>query len=162
MDCKKDVKTTHGKREREGRGASPCTQICRSPKGDKKPPSSVLADSQHFARVCSRGRTVRRSFVRGLSYYDVGTEGEGGGAKNLPILRTISILRSVDLSIKGCVKSRAFLLRSRACFPSPSAHARVNALFYPQIPSAQYILRTKRGEVVKNHILLWTLYMEAP
>ena len=31
------------------------------------------------------------------------------------------LLRSVDLWIKGCVKSRAFLLRRRACFPSPSA-----------------------------------------
>ena len=33
-----------------------------------------------------------------------------------------NILRSVDLWIKGCVKSRAFLL-CRACFPSPSAQA---------------------------------------
>ena len=36
------------------------------------------------------------------------------------------VLRSLDLWIKGCVKivkSRAFLLRRRACFPSPSARA---------------------------------------
>ena len=32
-----------------------------------------------------------------------------------------ALLRSVDLWIKGRVKSRAFLLRRRACFPSPSA-----------------------------------------
>ena len=34
-----------------------------------------------------------------------------------------SVLRSLGLWIKGCVKSRAFLLRRRACFPSPSARA---------------------------------------
>ena len=32
----------------------------------------------------------------------------------------LSVLRSVYLWIKGCVKSRAFLLRRRARFPSPS------------------------------------------
>ena len=31
-----------------------------------------------------------------------------------------TVLRSVDLWIKGSVKSRTFLLRRRACFPSPS------------------------------------------
>ena len=36
------------------------------------------------------------------------------------------LLRSVDLWIKGCVKSRAFLLRRRTCFPSPSACARTS------------------------------------
>ena len=36
------------------------------------------------------------------------------------------LLRSVDLWIKGCVKSRAFLLRRCACFPSPSACARAS------------------------------------
>ena len=45
--------------------------------------------------------------------------------------RPVTVLRSVDLWIKGCVKSHAFLLR-RACFPSPST--RVDAPFYPQIP----------------------------
>ena len=47
-----------------------------------------------------------------------------------------ALLRSVDLWIKGCVKCHAFLLRRRACFPSP--FARVHALFYLQIPPAQY------------------------
>ena len=37
--------------------------------------------------------------------------------------------------IKGCMKFRGFfLLRRRACFPSPSA--RVHAPFYPQLPPA--------------------------
>ena len=48
------------------------------------------------------------------------------------ILSSIHVLRSVDLWIKGCVKSCAFLLRRRTCFPSPSS--RVHAPFYPQIP----------------------------
>ena len=30
------------------------------------------------------------------------------------------LLRSVDLWIEGCMKYRAFMLRCRACFPSPS------------------------------------------
>ena len=34
-----------------------------------------------------------------------------------------------------------FLLRRHACFTSLSAHARVNAPFYPQIPPAQYTNR---------------------
>ena len=37
------------------------------------------------------------------------------------------VLRSLNLWIKGCVKSRAFLLRRRACFPSPSTRARAPA-----------------------------------
>ena len=37
--------------------------------------------------------------------------------------RVGTVLKSVDLWIKGCVKSRAFLLRHRACFPYPSARA---------------------------------------
>ena len=37
-----------------------------------------------------------------------------------------TLLRSLDLWIKGCVKSRAFLLRRLACFPSPSARAPAN------------------------------------
>ena len=34
-----------------------------------------------------------------------------------------AILRSLNLWIKGCVKSHAFLLRHRGCFPSPSVRA---------------------------------------
>ena len=42
---------------------------------------------------------------------------------------TIQVLRSLDLWKKGCVKSRAFLLRRDASSPPPSA--RVHALRFP-------------------------------
>ena len=48
--------------------------------------------------------------------------------------RPVTVLRSVDLWIKGCVKSSVLMLRRRACFPSPSA--RVHAPFHAQIPPA--------------------------
>ena len=46
------------------------------------------------------------------------------------------VLRSVDLWIKGSVKSRAFLLRCDASSPPPSGAS--HRLFYPEIPPAQY------------------------
>ena len=48
------------------------------------------------------------------------------------------VLRSVDLWIKGSVKS--FLLRHDASSPPPSGAS--HGLFYPEIPPAQYSLRT--------------------
>ena len=45
------------------------------------------------------------------------------------------IRRSVDLWIKGSVKSRALLLRCRTCIPSPSGASL--GLFYPEIPPPQ-------------------------
>ena len=40
--------------------------------------------------------------------------------KYILLSENMDIMRSVDLCIKGSVKSRAFLLRRHACFPSPS------------------------------------------
>ena len=46
-------------------------QICRrSSKGDKSLSASVAADSQHFARVCSQSRAVRRSVQCTPSYWN--------------------------------------------------------------------------------------------
>ena len=56
------------------------------------------------------------------------------------------VLRSVDLWIKGCVKSLAFfLLRRRACFPSPSARA----------PASQHTILSKN---TSSSVLLHTEY----
>ena len=49
----------------------------------------------------------------------------------------INILRSVDLWIKGSVKSRAFLLRHDASSPPPSGAS--HGLFYPEILPPQYM-----------------------
>ena len=49
-----------------------------------------------------------------------------------------AVLRSVDLWIKGSVKSHAFLLRCDASSPLPSGAS--HGLFYPEIPPAQYML----------------------
>ena len=47
------------------------------------------------------------------------------------------LLRSVDLWVRKCVKSRTFLLRRHACLPLPSAaHAIPN---YPKICTPEYI-----------------------
>ena len=54
----------------------------------------------------------------------------------LPAAEPSVLQRSVDLWIKGSIKSRAFLLRRRACFPSPSSTSL--GLFYPEIPPPQY------------------------
>ena len=63
-----------------------------------------------------RGRTASRSTTRSFP-----PEFEKRHFQSYHCIFT-RILRSVNLWIKGCVKSRAFLLRRRACFPSPSAH----------------------------------------
>ena len=47
------------------------------------------------------------------------------------------VLRSVDLWIKGSVKSRAFLLRRDASSTLPSGVS--HELFYPEISPPQYI-----------------------
>ena len=47
-----------------------------------------------------------------------------------------TVLRSVDLWIKGSVKSRTFLLRRDASSPPPSGAS--HGLFYPEIPPPQY------------------------
>ena len=52
------------------------------------------------------------------------------------IFHNSHILRSVDLWVKKCVKSRAFLLRRGACLPLPSErHAPPH---YPEMPSTRY------------------------
>ena len=43
-----------------------------------------------------------------------------------------TLLRCLDLWIKGSVKSCIFMLRRRACFPSPSGASL--GLFYPEMP----------------------------
>ena len=50
------------------------------------------------------------------------------------------VLRSVDLWIKGSVKSRAFLLHCDASSPPPSGAS--HGLFYPEIPPPQYLCLT--------------------
>ena len=55
---------------------------------------------------------------------------------NITLLK-YDVLRSVDLWIKGSVKSRAFLLRCDASSPPPSGVS--HRLFYPEIPPAQYM-----------------------
>ena len=68
------------------------------------------------------------------------------------MIYSVYLLRSVDLWIKGCVKSRIFLLRPCTCFPSLSA--RVHAPFYPQIPQASYfecslsVIFSLKGELI--------------
>ena len=58
---------------------------------------------------------------------------KGVEVKNCPkFANEQDILRGVDIWKKGCVKSRAFLLRRCACFPSPSCAS--HGLLYPQIP----------------------------
>ena len=52
------------------------------------------------------------------------------------LLNSADVLRSVDLWIKGCVKSCTFLLRRRPHFPSPSCAS--HAQFYPEIPPPHY------------------------
>ena len=51
------------------------------------------------------------------------------------------ILRSVDLWIRKCMKSHAFLLRQRARFTLHQAW--LHGLPFPQIPPSQYLIRLK-------------------
>ena len=68
------------------------------------------------------------------SVVDHGAPGEEGGEAG----KGQYVLRSVDLWIKGSVKSRAFLLRRDASSPPPSGAS--HGLFYPEIPPPQYVL----------------------
>ena len=90
------------------------------------PPSSGAEGAQAMPHSIHHGLSVLR---RLLSFVlDVG-------------IAIGQLLRSLDLWIKGCVKSRAFLLRRRASARvSPlrlSTRPRVNVPFYPKIPPAQ-------------------------
>ena len=58
-----------------------------------------------------------------------------------PFVR-LTVLRSVDLWIKGSVKSRTFLLRRDANSPQPSGAS--HGLFYPEIPPPQYTQLSKK------------------
>ena len=71
------------------------------------------------------------------------------------------LLRSVDLWIKGCMKSCAFLLRRRACFPSPSecasTHRFIHKYLQLSIFLGQEVHEKRRGfpNFVAQH---WTFH----
>ena len=74
---------------------------------------NFLVLSPPFQCFCALGRKVYPDCLRVLQ----------GLWLEIHDLLLDEVLRSLDLWIKGCVKSRAFLLLRRACFPSPSARA---------------------------------------